>query len=377
MKKIIFFVFFACLSFCLCSPISAEDVTTIPEEFFEVIDELPSEVSDRLPSEMLSKSSDEISAAVERMSTPEYLLSLVRDVIGKEIKSKLSLFCSLIGLLLISAIFNSMKNGLMESALSRAVGFCSVSIIFALLTSSLLHELEGVTLFFERIGALMSGVAPAIGVIYAMGGNVTTAAASSGTLYVFLLFCEKIVAKTVVPVSAVLTSLSLCTSLSPDLKISSLSSALRKCYTFFLTLIMSVLLFILSSQTVISASKDGISARAAKLMASSAIPIVGGSVGETLRTVGAAVSYIKSVTGIGGIFFIFILVLPTLISLLIIRLLLIFAASAAEMLGCSPEARVLGDMGGIYGTILAVVSLVGISFILVLGLFIRCTVAVG
>lgn len=377
MKKIIFFVFFACLSFCLCSPASAEDVTTIPEEFFEVIDELPSEVSDRLPSEMLSKSSDEISAAVERMSTPEYLLSLVREVIGKELKSKLSLFCSLIGLLLISAIFNSMKNGLMENALSRAVGFCSVSIIFALLTSSLLHELEGVTLFFERIGALMSGVAPAIGVIYAMGGNVTTAAASSGTLYVFLLFCEKMVAKTVVPVSAVLTSLSLCTSLSPDLKISSLSSALRKCYTFFLTLIMSVLLFILSSQTVISASKDGISARAAKLMASSAIPIVGGSVGETLRTVGAAVSYIKSVTGIGGIFFIFILVLPTLISLLIIRLLLIFAASAAEMLGCSPEARVLGDMGGIYGTLLAVVSLVGISFILVLGLFIRCTVAVG
>ena len=112
-------------------------------------------------------------------------------------------------------------------------------------------------------------------------------------------------------------------------------------------------------------------------MASSAIPIVGGSVGETLRTVGATVTYIKSVSGIGGMLFIFLMVLPVILSLLLTRAILILTASFAEMLGCHAEHRALTDIGGIYGTLIAVVSSVAVSFILALGVFVRCAVAVG
>ncbi len=354
---------------------SAEGSVELPEEFERVIDELPSEIDDYLPSEIHSGDVEGVSEALGRMSNGEYVMSLVGEMLGIELKKKLSLFATLVGIILLVAIFHSFKTGLVESALSRAVGFCSVALIFAVMTAGLLSDLESLKSFFERIEMLMVGVIPAVSVIYAMGGNVTTAAASSSAFYLFLAFCQSVCANTVIPVTAMMTSFSLCGALCPNMHLGTLSSALKKCYTVFLTLVMSILLFVLSSQTLLSASADSITARAAKLMASSAIPIVGGSVGESLRTVGATVSYIKSVTGLGGIFFVFILVLPIVISLLITRLFLILTSSVAEMLGCETEGRALSDIGGIYGMLIAVVSSVAVSFILALGVFVRCSLA--
>ena len=373
--KIIFVCFVLAMIFT--HAVYADESTSLPDELESVIEGLPSEIEDHLPDEIHSDDVEGVASAVGKMASFEYIASLVGEVLGIELKKRLSLFATLVGSILLVAIFHSFKTGLVEGALSRAVSFCSVAVIFALTTSSLMSDIGAVKNFFEKIEALMVGVIPAVSVVYAMGGNVTTAAASSGVLYIFLSFCETICAGTVIPICAMLTSFSLCGALSPGIRLSSLSAALKKCYTVFLTLVMSVLLFVLSSQTLLSSSADSITARAAKLMATSAIPIVGGSVGETLRTVGATVSYIKSVTGLGGIFFIFILVLPTLISLLLTRFFLIICASMAEMLGCDAEGRALSDIGGVYGTLVAVVSAVSVIFILALGIFVRCPLAVG
>ena len=376
-KKRTVFLLSLLFAILLSCSVSAEESSVLPSEFSELVESLPDEIRDKLPGEIYSDDADKIAKAVGEMSNFEYIASLIGEVIGLEIGKKLSLFAILMGVVLLVSIFNSFKSGLIDGALSKAVGFCSSAVIFSLMTTNILSDLGAVKGFFERISVLITGVIPVVGVVYAMGGNVTTAAASSGTLYLFLSFCETVLARTVIPVSAMLTAFSLCSAFSQNIRLSALSSALRKCYTVFLTLVMSVLLFVLSSQTLLSTSADSISARAAKLMASSAIPIVGGSVGETFRTVGATVSYIKSVTGLGGIFFVFILVLPIIVSLLITRLFLILSSSAAEMLGCDSEGKILSEIGGIYGTLIAVVSAVAVSFILALGVFVRCAVAVG
>ena len=119
------------------------------------------------------------------------------------------------------------------------------------------------------------------------------------------------------------------------------------------------------------------SARAAKLVASNVIPIVGGSVGETLRTVASSVGYLKSVCGIGAIIFIVFLVLPTLVTLILTRGAFILSVAVADLLGCERESRMLSELGSVYGTLVAVVCMVSVMFILALTVFIRCSVAAG
>ena len=113
------------------------------------------------------------------------------------------------------------------------------------------------------------------------------------------------------------------------------------------------------------------------MASAAAIPIVGGSVGDTLRTVAAGVQYLKGVVGIGGIFLILLLVLPVLLSLLMTRLAFLLGGGVADILGCDAEGRLLGELGNVYGCMLAVVSMSAVMFILALVIFVRTTIAVG
>ena len=350
---------------------------SLPQEYTAVVDRLPSELEDTLPEGIFSTDAEVFGDAVAEMSSAEYLLGYIADVASLGIGEALKLLVALVGILVISSVFSALRTSFASESISRAVSFCTSVAIFGTVISMQIVHLQRAAEFFERINSLMLGMIPAVAVIYAMGGNIMTAVSSSGSLYLFLAFCENFCAKTIVPVVSVCTAFSLCASLSPAVNMRGFASALKKCYVFFLGLIMTVLLSALGSQTALSAAADSVSARAAKLLASNIIPIVGGSVGETLRTVASSVGYIKNACGVGAIIFIILLVLPILITLLLTRTVFILSVAVADLLGCERESRALGELGSVYGTLIAVVCMVSVMFILALTLFVRCAVAAG
>lgn len=374
-KRIIFIICILALTLP-CAPITvlAEEV---PKEYSSLLDGLDESVADELPQGIYSSDIDEVGEAVAQMSGVEYIFSFIGDAVGLKLSDSVKLLASLTGLLVLSAVFSAFRESLKSEALSRAIGFCSSCAVFSVVIVIIRADLLRVSEFFERISTLMIGMIPITGVLYAMGGNIATATASNAVMYAFLSFCENLCAKTVLPVSSLLVAFALCSAISPGINLRGLSGAVKKTYTFMLGFIMTVLLAVLSSQTVLSASADTITARAAKLVASTAIPIVGGSVGDTLRTVSSSVAYLKSICGISGIIFILILLLPTLISILLTRGVFLIAGAVADMLGCESEGKLIGELGGIYGTLAALTSMTSVMFIFALNIFVKCAVATG
>jgi hypothetical protein len=107
------------------------------------------------------------------------------------------------------------------------------------------------------------------------------------------------------------------------------------------------------------------------------IPIVGGSIGDSLRTVAAGIQYIKSILGVGGIAMIFLAVLPVLASLLLTRFALSLAGGIAGFFGCGEIGGLLGELSEVYSSIVAAVAMTGIMFILTLFIFIKTAVAIA
>ena len=138
---------------------------------------------------------------------------------------------------------------------------------------------------------------------------------------------------------------------------------------------MAVLAAILAAQTTLCAAADSVGARTARLVSSTVIPVVGGSVGDTLRTIGTSVQYLKSIAGISGILFLCLLLLPTLLSLIVTRLTFLLSSGVADMLGCESEGRLLSELGSVWGTMIAVVSMCSVMFLLALTLLVRVGVA--
>ena len=312
-----------------------------------------------------------------QMSSGEYLTSVLIDVIGVELRSTLGFFFGLCALVIVAAVFGAIGGGSENPSLVAALRFCSVGGLISYVIFIQVEHFEALDGFFSKLGGLFAGMIPVTATIWAMGGNVSTASVGTASFSVILGVSEAIFSYTLIPVCCILTVLGFCDSIGGEIKLGKLLSAIKKIYNFMLVFIMTVLLASLAAQTALAASADTTAAKAARLVSGSVIPILGGSVGETFRTVAAGISYMKNVFGIGGIIMVAITVLPTLLSLLLTRLAFLLCAGFADMLGSSSESRLLDSLGEVYGTMLAVCAGASALFVMALYIFMRSVVAIA
>ena len=378
-KKLIFLILLICLLFSFFSlrGICKEDIVEMPSGFGDAVQALPDDVVDKLPEEIYSDDADRVGIALEGIASPKYILELFGELIGDGVGAALSLCALLCSILIVAALCSAIKRSVGSEALSSALGFCVNAVLFAAIVGSVCAQIEMVRNFFERLNSLMYSMIPVFGAVYVSGGNLATATASGSSMYLFIAVSETFCAKSIVPIASICTALALCRALSPNIELQSIGNAIKKSYALILGLIMSLLLLLLAGETSLTAAADSVGSRAAKMLTASMIPVVGGSVAETLRTAAAGVQYIKTVVGVGGVILVVLLLLPTLVSLLLGRLAFLGAGAVGGLLGCDDEVRLLGDIGGIYGSMIAAVAMCSVMFIFAMNIFVKTTVAIG
>ena len=342
----------------------------------EFVNSLPQSVTDSFENGTL-EDVESFGDSVSEMSSARYVIGKILDCIGLELRGSLTLFCSLCALLVLNASLSGSSGTFLGADLGGAVRFCSAGAIFASVIYSQYGHFESIEMFFDSLGSLMRAMIPIGASLWAMGGNIVSASSGSATLYIMLGVSEGLFRTTVTPVCSVMSVLNLCDAMSDGMRTGRMLGAIRRIYSFFLCSVMTLLISCLAAQTALSASADGVAARTARLVSGSFIPILGGSVGETLRTVASGVGYLKSIFGIGGILMIFSLLLPVCISTLLFRVVFLVSGGIADMLGLASEARLLDGLGEVYGTMLAVVTSVSVMFLLSLCIFMQSVVAVA
>lgn len=313
--------------------------------------------------------------AIEKMTAPKAIVTVLLELFGAEAGTTFRLLLLIIGVLLISAVLCVVGEQSENKTLLSVIRFCSLGAIFSSAGYAFYMHFERLEEFFSQISVFINGMIPVTASIWALGGNVTTATAGSATLYCFLTVFEKLWAASAVPIFALLLMLGFCDVLCTELKSGRVLGTVKKIYGFLLGLSMTVLLSSLAAQTTLTAVADSVSARAGRLVSSTVIPIVGGNLGEALRTVASSVTYLKSIFGIGGIIIIALIVLPMAISLLLTRFAFGVSATFADIIGCEREAKLLASFSEAYGCMLAVVCGVGMMFVLSLCIFMKTIVA--
>lgn len=316
-------------------------------------------------------------SAVEGMTEPKSIVMVLLELFGVEMGAAFSLLLLLLAVTLVSAALSAVSAQSGSSALRSVMRFCSLGGIFCSAGYIFYSHFERLEEFFGRLSTFINGMIPITATVWALGGNVTTASAGSATLYCFLTVFEKLWAASAIPIFAVLLTLGFCDVLCGELKTGRVLGTVKRIYGFFLGLTMTILLSSLAAQTTLTAVADSVTARTGRLVTSTVIPIVGGNLGESLRTVASSVIYLKSIFGIGGIIIVALLTLPTAISLLLTRFSFGIASTFADILGCEEESKLLSCFSDAYGCVLAVVAGSGMTFVLSFCIFMKTAVAVA
>lgn len=380
-----FLLFFLCL---LSPTVSAEEKQEaeeteewlgeeVPPELAELLDSLPEEIRALLPEGIFSSRTEEVGEAVGEMGSFSFLLEAVLSLAGIRLRDCAGLFASVLGILLLSAISSALSSSLGEKRIGKAFSLCASLVILLAIFSMGYHGLSSVQDYLNTLSSMSAAVLPLLGVLYATGGNLSAAVASSTGLSVFMTLLEELVARTVLPLCGICLAFSLISALDTAPQLGTLISSLKKGYTTALSFLMMLLLAMLGTQTTLGARADSLAMRSVRFAASNLIPVVGGSVGELLRTVTAGVGYLRGTVGLCGILLLLLAFLPTLLELLLLRMTWLLSASAAELLGCAVEKRLLEELASLIGYLIAAVSICSAVLFVSLTLLTHCASALA
>ncbi len=342
-------------------------------EYEDFFGSLPDGIADSLPQNATGKDPE---ADAKSLTAWDFLLSALGEEIKNGIRAVFPMLFALIGLILLSAVISAFKSSL-ELKTAELLGRVSSIAITLAFISFQFGTIKAVAGYLSDLLVLVNAATPTVAVLYATGGNVASASASAVGMSVFMGLAENLLAKTVVPFSGIYLSLSAVSSVAQDMGIERVSALLKKGYTTLITFLMSIFSAILAAQHALAASADSVSLRAAKFVAGSSIPIVGGTVGESLKTLAASISLIRKSFGISVIIMIALLTLPVLILLLFTRFAINLSATIADLLGCAEERRLLDSISGVYGCLIAVIAIGSLMFVFLLTLLVSSRAAIA
>jgi stage III sporulation protein AE len=378
-----FFAFFLSFGTLFCYAEEGEqsafpgevEAAQVEGEYRAFLDAIPPEVAELLPEGFFSERFAERADAIEEISAPAAVLSALGRVTGITLSDALSLLARICGILVLSAVFRLASASEEGEGAAKALSFFATVSLVLMIFATQTPQFDKIFSYFSALRALAVALLPMMGALYAMGGNVGTALANHGVMTGFLSLLETAISSSVMPVAGLCLALSLIDALSGKVDLRSLSALIKRTYTWTFSLLMLLLCGVLGVQSTLSKGADTLALRTARFAAGSFLPVVGGSIGEALRTVSGSVQFLRAVAGTGAVVVLFLAFLPLFISLLLTRTAFLLSGSAAKLLGCVGEEKVLSELASVYGYFLAVTASLFVMLVFSLTLFANCAVA--
>ena len=367
-------IFIAALSFYT---FAEDEQIDCYDEYRQMLEALPDEVASLFPEKLFSGNIQDVADGAQEITDFGYIIKTVFSFIGLEIGGILKLFVTLLGILILAATMNVLKDSFSSTALSSAFSVCTSCTVFLVAAASQYTIVRAVSDFFTRICTLANTMIPLMGALYAMGGNVGSAVVNHSSLIIFMNIVENFCARSALPMAGVCMAFAGANALSPDISLGGIAGVFKKFYTNTLTFVMTIFGTVMTAQNLLASKADTLAGKTAKFAVGNLIPVVGSALAGTLGTVGTSIEYIRSSVGVIGIIGVILMVVPTIITLLLTKLVLSLASGTAEILGCGREGKIIGELSGINGFLLAAACICSVTFIFLLTLFAKCSSAVG
>ena len=311
--------------------------------------------------------------AIEKLN-PQNIIDLFTSNLSSYSKSLAVSFCSCLAIILISSLFSIIKSSFSESEnLFEMISCCLIIlVVFSPITACFIKVQEHI----EAICGFMLSLIPTCVLLHTASGNTFSAALmSSGTGTVITLL-QTVSVSLILPLTKASISLITVNAICKNSNISSLSSTLKNISLWITGLCFTLFSGILSLQSILQSGADNLTMKGLKYGAAKLIPIAGGMVSESMKTVISGVGYIKNATGVSGIIFIVYALIPPLCYILLTKFYLTVLSFAAKITDTNFASGFLDSINSTINILLAVLLSCSVSLIIILTIFMKSTVSI-
>lgn len=303
---------------------------------------------------------------------PKSIVSDVFSYFKESFKTLASPFLCIMGIIILSGLFGCMS----QSFGKNETSFDFISLLILILF--IIVPLDKCTLIVgdacKKMCAYMMSFVPSMTALYTSSGCTSTALASSAVCSFGISALQLISSFFVIPAFRVCVSLLCAMSLCKGFDISGVFSFFKTLSFWCLGLIMTLFCGILSIQTLITTSADTLAIKGVKFSFSRLVPVAGGMISDSLKTVMSGAVYLKGIAGGAGILYILYVALPPLCCIGAIKLILSLSGMCAKITNLKPQSTLLDGLSSLLNLLFSACLCCSLSFIIVLTIFMKCSI---
>ena len=351
MQKNLSFKYFTvlCLNFTfLCIKVSAEEV----QNGFDKILEKTKEITSNLDFKAI------INALFSDMISFSKTISVT--------------FGICLGIILICSVFDILKDSFGKSYNILECLSSSIIILFTYKIFALCFD--KVQSHISSLCGLMLSFVPIQTALYAAQGSPLSSACVSTAGSFSISAIELICSSLALPIIKIIFTTNTINVLCKDMNFTGISNSLKSIVLWITGLSFTLLSGIFSLQTALNSAADTIAIKGIRFGTARLIPIAGGLISESLRTVLSSVGYIKSITGISGMIMIIYSVIPPVAAIIITKLFFSLLCAFSKITGNKISAF-LDSANTCVNILSALILGCATAFIIMLTLFIKTTVS--
>ena len=325
-----------------------ENANEYTGEFFEDID-----ISDILDSA--------ISGQVNNNTLYQKILSLF----GTELKEGIKTLISILVIIIIHSILKSISENLENDTISTIIYYVQYIAIVTIIMSNFSDIVQMVRDTANNLVGFMNCLVPILLSLMIYTGSITTGSVIEPIILFMINFIGNMIETIFIPFTLIIAVMCIISKISDKVQVEKLSKFMKSSMIWVLGIILTIFVGVLSIEGTLSSSVDGITAKTAKAVVSSAVPVVGKILGDAVDTVLGCGIVLKNAVGVVGVIIIIGICIMPIIKLGILTICYKLVSSVCEPIADGKIVNLLEQIGDIFKILLAILA--SISFMVIIG----------
>lgn len=271
---------------------------------------------------------------------------------------------SILAIIVIHSILKSISESLENDNVSKLIYYVQYIAIVTVIMSNFSDIIHLVKTTSANLVGFMNSLIPILISLMMYTGSITTSSILEPIILFMINFIGNLLENVLIPVTLIIASLSIVSKISDRVQIDRITKFLKSSVVWFLGILLTVFVGVISLEGTLSSSVDGITAKTTKAIVSSAIPVVGKILGDAVDTVLGCGIILKNAVGVVGVIIVISICILPILKLAVLTIGYKLVAAACEPIADEKIVKLLDQMGDIFKILLGILTSVSVMVII-------------
>ena len=274
--------------------------------------------------------------------TPKRVFNALKNIVTGKAASPFLSMAEILILVMLSSLFKSMQSTIQSDSLSDVYSLASAVTIALILCVKLNNAITIACASLGICANFIFAFIPIFAIIVVSTGSITVSLTTNALLLGLAQIMNLISDKFFLPIINCFLGISICAGLRPQLNLSRAVGTAKKYITSAISVISAAFVSILSLKTAVASRADAIGMRSLRFAVNSVVPVIGSAISEGILSIQSYSDLIKSSVGVVGIIIVILIFLPSLVEILLWRLVISICLICSDLFDDKAVKAVLG-----------------------------------